>query len=76
MELINYLLTFVGKNKKSNIILSGGKTPAPIYQTLNSSSDINKKVRFVLSDERRVPITDPSKKFCSSLGKNIRLRIL
>tara|TARA_B100000029_G_scaffold516742_1_gene633550 strand:- start:18671 stop:19327 length:657 start_codon:yes stop_codon:yes gene_type:complete len=59
LYVVDEIISASNTDRESAIILSGGKTPAPIYQTLNSSSDINKKARFVLSDERRVPITDP-----------------
>ena len=54
MELINYLLTFVGKNKKSNIILSGGKSPLKLYKILSKKKVNFKNINFFLLDDRIV----------------------
>jgi 6-phosphogluconolactonase len=43
----------------ASIALSGGSTPKPLYELLGGASLRQKRITWVVVDERYVPITDP-----------------
>jgi len=54
----NKLIETIKINLKAKIILSGGNTPGPIYKKFNDNEVQSEDCSFVLSDERRVCLSD------------------
>ncbi len=59
--------SLAGAPSGSRVALAGGRTPFPVYERLSAPTLRNrvpwKRVRFVLTDERCVPVTDEESNF-------------
>lgn len=54
-DIVKRLETTLSKNRRASMVLSGGSTPAPLYQQLSQAQLDWKNITFTLSDERWVP---------------------